>query len=70
MPITRHPDQWRQHAVELHGRGLEMIDEVNNARDVSYDVVQFKMLTAQTFFAAAQSATAMAEYVKQWSTTP
>lgn len=56
--------------MELHGRGLEMIDEVNNARDVSYDVVQFKMLTAQTFFAAAQSATAMAEYVKQWSTTP
>lgn len=57
------PAEWRAHAEELHGRGLEMIDIVSGMRDVPADLAKANSLHAQTLFLAAQSATAMAAHL-------
>lgn len=62
--------EWRDHAEELHRRGLEMIDTVTNARDVPTQVAQVNTLLAQTFFAGARSASAIADGVGTTAAAP
>lgn len=64
------PAEWRVHAEDLHGRGLEMADKVNGMRNVPTEVAHVNALHAQTFFLAAQSAIAMAGYLASPDSTP
>lgn len=61
--------QWREHAEMLHGRGLEAIDRIDNMGDVPTDVAHAHLLRASTLFAASQSASAMAGYLRESGST-
>lgn len=57
------PAQWREHAEELHRRGLEVIDAAAQAGGMPTDVAQTQMLYAQTLFTAASVGVAMATHL-------
>lgn len=61
QPAT--PQEWRLHAVDLHGRGLQVLDKVAAMGDVPTEVAIAGSQAAQAYFTAAQSAIAIATFV-------